>query len=63
MEQLILQINHSIDKANSEKSEMKVELDMCRVEKIKIDEKSHYLMQQYEQLKEQNLKMNEDFEH
>ena len=42
---------------------MKVELDMCRVEKIKIDEKSHYLMQQYEQLKEQNLKMNEDFEH
>jgi len=43
MEQLLLQINHSIDEAKLEKDAMKTELEMCTIEKIRIEEKSNYL--------------------
>ena len=42
MEQLILQLNHTVDKANTEKEQVKIEIGMERVEKIKVDEKSQY---------------------
>ena len=36
MEQLLLRINHSIDQAKQEKEEMKVDLELAKIEKIRI---------------------------
>ena len=52
MEQLILKMTHQVDQANGEKEQAKVELDMERIEKIRIEEKQNYLREQYDQLKE-----------
>ncbi len=35
---------------------------MCKIDKIKIEEQSNYLKDQYSQLKENMLKMQEDFD-
>lgn len=43
MEQLLLQINHTVNEAKLEKEEIKTELEMCKIEKIRIEEKSSYL--------------------
>ena len=48
MEQLHRQYNHTIDQAKSEKEEVKVELEMCKIDKIRIEEKSQYLREQYD---------------
>lgn len=36
---------------------------MCKIDKIRIEEKSSYMREQYDQLKEQNMKLQEDFDH
>lgn len=43
MEQLLLQLNHSVDQAKQGKEEIKTDLDMCKIEKIRIEERSTYL--------------------
>jgi hypothetical protein len=43
MEQLLLQINHSMDEAKQEKENAKIDLDMCKIEKIRIEEQTQYI--------------------
>lgn len=43
MEQLLLQINHSIDEAKQEKENAKIEFEMCKIEKIRIEEQTKYI--------------------
>lgn len=45
MEQLLLQMNHSVDEAKSEKEQLKIQVEMTKVDKIRIEEKSVYLSQ------------------
>jgi len=46
MEQLLLQINHSIDEAKQDKENTKIEFEMCNIEKIRIEEQTKYIKEQ-----------------
>jgi len=46
MEQLLLQINHSIDEAKQDKENTKTEFEMCKIEKIRIEEQTKYIKEQ-----------------
>jgi len=37
-------MNHSVDEAKSEKEQLKIQVEMTKVEKIRIEEKSVYLL-------------------
>ena len=53
MEQLLLKMNHKVDQANNEREEFKIEADMSKIDRIKLDEKMIYMKQQFEDFKEQ----------
>ena len=51
MEQLLLKMNHTVDQANQAKEEYRIEAEMARIDKIKLEERLNYLRDQYEDLK------------
>jgi len=52
MEQLLLSMNHQVDQSNSAREDFKIEADMLRVEKIRLEERSNYTREQFSELKE-----------
>lgn len=62
MEQLLLRINHSIDQAKQEKEEMKVDLELAKIEKIRIEERANFMQQEYADLKQMVQTQQESFD-
>lgn len=62
MEQLLLRLNHQVDQSKDEREQANIELDIFKIEKIRLEEQTNYLKEQMQQLKEQNMKQAEEFE-
>lgn len=50
MEQLLLKMNHQVEQANSEKEEIKIEADMAKIDKIRLEERVNYSKTQFDEL-------------
>lgn len=61
-EQLILRLNHQIDQVNSGREEIKIELDSCKIEKIRLEEQMNYVKSQHLQLQETLTEIQEEFD-
>jgi hypothetical protein len=51
MEQLLLKMNHEVDQANQSREEFKVECEMSKIEKIRLEERSNAVREQFNELK------------
>jgi hypothetical protein len=51
MEQLLLKMNHEVDQANQSREEFKVECEMSKIEKIRLEERTNAVREQFNELK------------
>jgi len=62
MEQLLLKMNHEVDQANQSREEFKIESEMSKVEKIRLEERTNAVREQYNELKQKISTMQDEFD-
>ena len=58
----MLKLNHKVDEANASCESYKVDAEMSKIQSIKLEERTNYLKQQYDEMVASTKKIQEEFD-
>ena len=62
MEQLLLKMNFQMDEANKDKENIKIEMEMHKIEKIRLEERTNFMREQQDELKSKLSSINDEYD-